>query len=66
MIGITQASMGVGRFGVTPPNAGMPRGANTQSPTDAGVDAKWYESGPVWVILFLIVGYILVFQTLKS
>jgi hypothetical protein len=36
------------------------------SPTQAGVDVPWYESGPFWVLVFLVMGYILVFQTLKS
>lgn len=66
MIGISQASMGVGRFGVQPPNGTTPGGYNLQSPTDAGVDTPWYSSGPAWVLVFLVVGYILVFQTLKS
>jgi hypothetical protein len=65
MIGIPQTSTGIGRFGVSPPNGTAPRVGNTQSPTDAGVDVPWYASGPVWVIVFLAVGYILVVQTLK-
>jgi hypothetical protein len=64
-IGIPQTSTGVGRFGVHPPNAISPRGSNPASPQDAGVEVPWYQSGPVWVILFLVAGYILVFQTLK-
>jgi hypothetical protein len=66
MIGIPQTSTGIGRFGVTPPNASSPRVGNTQSPTDAGVEVPWYASGPAWVLVFLVVGYILVFQTLKN
>jgi len=66
MIGVRQSSMGVGRFGVTPPNGIAPGGYNLQSPTEAGVETPWYASGPVWVLVFLVVGYILVFQTLKS
>lgn len=66
MIGIPQTSTGIGRFGVTPPNASMPGGGNRQSSTDAGVDVPWYASGPTWVLVFLVVGYILVFRTLKG
>lgn len=65
MIGIPQTSTGVGRFGVSPPNGTRPAGGNPQSPSDAGVDVPWYASGPVWVLVFLVVGYILVVQTLK-
>lgn len=65
IVGISQASMGVGRFGVTPPNATQPSGSRPQSSEAAG-DVPWYASGPVWVLIFLIVGYILVFQTLKG
>jgi hypothetical protein len=63
--GFPQASMGVGRFGVVPPNANAPRGSNPQSAEAAGEPA-WYASGPFWVLVFLVVGYILVFQTLKG
>ena len=65
MIGIPGSSTGIGRFGVTPPNAYRPGGSNPQSPSDAGAEAPWYASGPTWVIVFLVVGYILVVQTLK-
>jgi hypothetical protein len=64
--GFPQTSMGVGRFGAIPPNATTPRGASIQSPTEAGVERPWYASGPFWVLVFLAVGYILVFQTLKG
>lgn len=64
-IGIPQSSMGIGRFGVIPPNASAPRGNNPQSSEAAG-DRPWYASGPTWVVVFLVVGYILVFQTLKG
>lgn len=67
MVGIPRTSMGFGgRFGMTPPNATAPGGSAMASPVQAGVDVAWYESGPFWVIVFLVVGYILVFQTLKS
>jgi hypothetical protein len=65
-VGIPHNSTGIGRFGVVPPNASAPRGANPASPTDAGVSVPWYASGPVWVLVFLAVGYVLVFQTLKG
>lgn len=55
----------LGRFGVVPSNSTRPAGSNPQNPQEAG-DVAWYESGPVWVILFLVVGYILVFRTLKG
>jgi hypothetical protein len=56
-------SNGIGRFGVTgPANAVVPAGANRVTNSQ---DTKWYESGPFWVLVFLVVGYILVFQTLK-
>jgi hypothetical protein len=61
-VGINQP----GRFGAMVPNATMPRGNKPSSPTDAGVDVPWYASGPVWVLVFLVVGYVLVFQTLKG
>lgn len=56
--------MGMGRFGVTPPNLRAPSGSQTVD--TSGVETPWYLSGPVWVLLFLIVGYILVFQTLRG
>ena len=65
-IGILSSQTGVGRFGVRPPNASMPGGSNPQSPSDAGVDTPWYASGPAWVLVLLVVGYILVSQTLKQ
>lgn len=62
--GIPSSSLGIGRFGVRVPNATAPSGS---SPVDASeVTTPWYGSGPFWVLLFLIVGYILVFQTLKG
>lgn len=59
-IGITQP----GRMGYAsgPPNRSAPSvGGSARSPDDVA----WYESGPFWVLVFLVVGYILVFQTLK-
>ena len=55
----------IGRFGVIPSNSSMPSGSNPQNSEEAG-DVPWYESGPVWVLVFLVVGYILVFRTLKG
>lgn len=55
---------GIGRFGVSgPPNRSAPAGANPVT-NDAG-STKWWESGPLWVLIFLIVGWILVYQTVK-
>lgn len=51
-----------GRFGGF--NNAKPSGANPVNNSD--VDVPWYASGPAWVIVFLIAGYILVFQTLKG
>lgn len=63
-IGIPQTSMGyAGRFGAG--NAVAPSGANPQSASAAG-ETPWYAGGPFWVLVFLVVGYILVFQTLKG
>lgn len=62
--GIPQSSLGIGRFGVTVPNRMAPSGSNPQDTSE--VETPWYASGPVWVLLFLVVGYILVFQTLKG
>lgn len=64
MVGFPATSQGVGRFG-GPPNTSAPAGNNTVSSRDVD-DVRWYESGPFWVLVFLVVGYILVFQTLKS
>lgn len=55
----------LGRFGVTPPNASQPRGSNPQNPEEAG-DVPFYASGPAWVLVFLIVGYILTYRVLKG
>lgn len=66
LTGFPQSSMGVGRLGVIPPNATAPGGSNPQSATGSGVERPWYASGPFWVLVFLVVGYVLVFQTLKG
>jgi hypothetical protein len=56
-------SNGMSRFGVSGPvNSIAPAGANRVTNSQ---DVAWYESGPFWVLVFLAVGYILVFQTLK-
>lgn len=59
-IGIAQP---MGRLGVSgPPNRSMPApGGSARAPEDV----PWYESGPFWVLVALVLGYILVFQTLK-
>jgi hypothetical protein len=57
-------SNGMNRFGVTgPPNRTAPAGQNAISSSPD--DTPWYESGPFWVLVFLVVGYVLVFQTLR-
>lgn len=57
-------SNGMNRYGVTgPANRGMPAGNNAVSDPDS---KQWYESGPFWTLVFLLVGYMLVFQTLRS
>jgi len=56
-------SSGLGRWGVSgPPNRGTPTGI---MPINNSMDVPWYESGPLWVLVFLAVGYVLVFQTLR-
>lgn len=62
--GIPQSSLGIGRFGQMVPNTSAPSGSNPTNPSE--VQEPWYATGPVWVVLFLVVGYILVFQTLKG
>lgn len=53
----------MGRFGVAaPPNATAPAGGN---PVTSDVVRPWYSTGPFMVLVFLVVGYILVFRTLK-
>jgi hypothetical protein len=62
MVGI---SNGIGRFGVTgPPNRVAPAGGNPVT-SDTGKTTKWYESGPVWTLGFLVVGWFLVYQTVR-
>jgi hypothetical protein len=54
---------GIGRFGVSgPANSAAPAGQNRVTSSQ---ETPWYASGPFWVLVFLVVGYILVFQTLK-
>jgi hypothetical protein len=56
-------SNGIGRFGVSSPaNLVAPAGQNRVSNSQ---EVPWYESGPFWTLVFLVVGYILVFQTLR-
>jgi hypothetical protein len=58
-------SNGIGRFGVSgPPNRSAPAGGNPVTSNNTGV-TKWYESGPLWVLIFLVVGWVLVYQTVK-
>jgi hypothetical protein len=63
--GFPQRAMKGGRLGGRPPNATAPSGSNPQSAQAAG-ERTWYASGPFWVIVFLVAGYVLVFQTLKG
>jgi len=57
-------SNGINRFGVSGPvNSSAPAGSKGIT-GDPGV--QWYEAGPVWVLIFLVVGYILVRQTLRG
>jgi hypothetical protein len=59
-IGIAQPS----RLGYAsgPPNRSAPApGGGARSPDSVA----FWESGPFWVLVFLVVGYVLVFQTLK-
>jgi hypothetical protein len=57
-------SNGMNQFGASgPPNRSAPSpGSRITSSPD---DTPWWESGPLWVLIFLVVGYVLVFQTLK-
>lgn len=59
-IGITRP--GSGMAGVFPPNRSAPSpGGSARDPGSV----PFYESGPFWVVVFLVVGYVLVFQTLR-
>jgi hypothetical protein len=54
---------GLGRFGVSgPPNRSAPAGNNTVT---GNPSRPWYATGPLWTMVFLVVGYILVFRTLR-
>jgi len=56
-------SSGISRFGAQgPANIMTPGGAN---PVTGNPQRQWYESGPFWTFVFLAVGYILVYRTLK-
>jgi len=59
-VGISQGLTRFGGFG--PPNRNP---GQTVSPVSDATSTPWWQSGPVWVMVFLIVGYVLVFQTLK-
>ena len=53
---------GINRFGVVgPANSVAPAGGNRVT---SSTETPWYASGPFWVLVFLVVGYVLVFQTL--
>lgn len=60
--------MTLSRFGTMVPNYNAPGGGN---PVALGVQSgdaaaiSWYESGPFWMILFLVAGYILVYRTIR-
>jgi hypothetical protein len=57
-------SNGINRWGASgPPNRSAPAGGN--APTSSPDETPWWEAGPLWVLIFLVVGYVLVFQTLK-
>lgn len=61
-IGLSMPSLN--RFG----GYGAGATASTNSASAAAQDAeatKWYESGPFWTIVFLFVGYILVYRTIR-
>lgn len=57
----------IDRYGKMLPNSSKPSGANAinpiNSPGVAGI--PFYESGPFWVLVFLTVGYILVYRTIR-
>ena len=57
-----------GRFGTMVPNSRAPGGANkisvgNQSPNTTPI--PWYESGAVWALGALFVGYLAVYRTLR-
>jgi hypothetical protein len=59
-------SNGIGRFGVSgPPNATSPGGANTVTSSNTGAPKPFYQTGPFWVIIFLIVGWLGVYRTIR-
>ena len=60
-LGITQPGL-VGRSASGPSNVMAPAPGGTAH--DPG-NVPFYASGPFWVLVFLGIGYILVFQTLK-
>lgn len=49
-----------GGYGAT----GPANGAVSQAAQEAE-DTKWYESGVFWTVVFLFVGYILVYRTIR-
>ena len=59
-IGIPNGVISYGASG--PPNRSAPSGTARVSNSN---ETPWYEGGPLWVLIFLVVGYVLVFQTLK-
>jgi hypothetical protein len=56
-------SNGIGRFGVSGPGNQLAPAGNGQARDPSQI--PWYSSGPFWTMVFLIVGYVLVFQTLR-
>jgi hypothetical protein len=52
------------RFGGYSPGATAATTPAVQAANEAE-NVRWYESGPFWTIMFLIVGYILVYRTLR-
>ena len=55
-------SPGINRFGGTTSGAAGPIMTSTANQADA---TRWYESGPFWVLIFLVAGYILVYRTIR-
>ena len=59
-IGLRQP--GMNRFGGSNTSPAAPTMTSAANDADA---TRWYESGPFWVMIFLVSGYILVYRTLR-
>jgi hypothetical protein len=57
--GLPAASGGMGRYG-------QALGAPSPAGPGGAAERPFLGSGPFWVLVFLAVGYILVFQTLRD